>query len=282
MGQEQIFISYRRDDSAGYARALHDALARRFGEERVFIDVEDIGAGQAFAAVIAGAVGRSEVLLVLIGKRWLGERDGAPPRLHEPGDFVRREIEEAIAQGAKLIPVLLDGAVMPAADRLPPSLQALVAHHGVELRGSRWQVDLAGLLDALAAIVDAPAAAPAVPARAAVHGHWHAEVVYPWPNARFDERFEFFGDGSVLRGSASYLRVARGIVDGHVEGDRVRFETRTLEVGASGERRLVHRYDGRVDGDRLHLTMQTERSGEGEVPVHFVAWRQRGDLPAPR
>jgi len=76
MQQPQVFISYRRDDTAGYARAVYDELARHFGPERVFIDVDDIGAGQAFDEVIAHAVGGSKVLLVMIGKRWLGEREG--------------------------------------------------------------------------------------------------------------------------------------------------------------------------------------------------------------
>ncbi|MCW5611912.1 MAG: toll/interleukin-1 receptor domain-containing protein [Rubrivivax sp.] len=316
MGREQVFISYRRDDSAGYARALHDALARRFGAERVFIDVDDIGAGQAFAAVIAGAVGRSELLLVLIGRRWLGERDGAPPRLHEPGDFVRREVEAALARGLHVIPVLLDGAAMPAAAQLPASLQPLAGRHAVELRGEPLGGRPERLLDAVAAIVEAgapgPAASPAagpapepaaaalragaglvllgaaaalvwwarrrgdgaVPARAAVDGLWLAEVVYPWPNARYDERLELVGQGSELRGSASFLTLPRGLVAGRIDGERVQFETRVVEIDGNVERTLVHRYEGRVDGDRLHLTMHTVREGVAGEAVSFVARRQ--------
>ena len=33
-----IFISYRRSDAAGHARALHEYLSGRFGDERVFFD----------------------------------------------------------------------------------------------------------------------------------------------------------------------------------------------------------------------------------------------------
>src|SRR5882672_2571322 len=99
MRTAQIFISYRRDDAAGYARAVYDELARHFGAERVFIDVDDIAAGQAFDEVIRRAVGTSQVLLVLIGKRWLGERDGAPARISEAGDFVRIEVAAALARG---------------------------------------------------------------------------------------------------------------------------------------------------------------------------------------
>ena len=58
-----LFISYRRDDTAGYARALHDLLAREFGAERVFIDVDDIAAGEPFDQAIARAAGGAAVLL---------------------------------------------------------------------------------------------------------------------------------------------------------------------------------------------------------------------------
>ena len=40
MSNGQIFISYRRDDSAGYARALYDRLVQYFSKERVFMDVD--------------------------------------------------------------------------------------------------------------------------------------------------------------------------------------------------------------------------------------------------
>ena len=77
MPAPQIFISYRRDDAAGYARAVGDELARHFGAERVFIDVDDIGAGLAFDDAIRQAVGASRVLLlVMMGKRWQGRARG--------------------------------------------------------------------------------------------------------------------------------------------------------------------------------------------------------------
>ena len=105
--------------SAGYARAVYDELARHFGAERVFIDVDDIRAGQAFTDVIERAVGESEVLLVLIGKRWLGERADGPPRIGDPGDFVALEVAAGLAKGMSVIPLLLDGATMPSAAQLP-------------------------------------------------------------------------------------------------------------------------------------------------------------------
>ena len=124
----QIFISYRRDDTAGYARAVYAELAKQFGAERVFIDVDDIAAGQSFADVIRGAVNSSSAVLVLIGKRWHGEHDGALGRLDDPTDFVRVEVAAALTSGASVIPVLLDGAPMPGENQLPEALRSLASH----------------------------------------------------------------------------------------------------------------------------------------------------------
>ena len=125
MQQPQIFISYRRDDAAGYARAVNDELVRCFGADRVFIDVDDINAGQPFSEVIQRSVGDSAVLLALIGKRWQGERESASPRIFEAGDFVRQEVAAGLAQGLRVIPVLLDGVAMPDPAQLPPELRPL-------------------------------------------------------------------------------------------------------------------------------------------------------------
>ena len=160
MPPPQIFISYRRDDAAGYARAIGDALGREFGPERVFIDVDDIGAGQRFDQVIQQAVGGSRVLLVLIGRRWLGERSGQSARIHDPGDLVQREVAAALAAGMQVMPLLLDGAAMPGAAQLPTSLQALPDVNALAIDNTRFAADLARLLDALRPLIDpAPAMA---------------------------------------------------------------------------------------------------------------------------
>ena len=154
MPTPQIFISYRRDDAAGYARAIGDALGRQFGPERVFIDVDDIAAGQAFDEVIHQAVGGSRVLLVLIGRRWLGERVGQPARIHDSGDLVQREVATALASGMQVIPLLLDGAAMPGPAQLPAALQALAGRNAMAIDNTRFGADLDRLLAALRPLVD--------------------------------------------------------------------------------------------------------------------------------
>ena len=141
----QIFISYRRDDTAGYARAVYGELACEFGAERVFIDVDDIAAGQSFADVIRGAVNSSSVVLVLIGKRWRGDRDGATPRLDDADDFVRTEVAAALSSGAPVIPVLLDGALMPGEAQLPEALRSLASRNAFEVRATAFAADMARL-----------------------------------------------------------------------------------------------------------------------------------------
>ena len=321
MQQPQIFISYRRDDAAGYARAVNDELVRCFGAERVFIDVDDIDAGQPFSEVIRRSVGDSAVLLALIGKRWRGERDGAAPRLFEAADFVRQEVAAGLAKGLRVIPVLLDGVAMPDPAQLPPDLAALAGRNALELDNTRFATDMARLVREVrsalgeeatppaptrttsraawwigAATVVAVAAiggwwssqrspAPVAPsgvepavvaaARAHVDGEWLADVTYDWDNARFSERFTFAGDGGELHGSASFLGVARGILEGRVDGAGVSFLTRTSESSGAGETApaVVHRYRGRVAGDELRFVMQTEGGSSTHLPVEFVARR---------
>ncbi len=320
MQQPQIFISYRRDDAAGYARAINDELVRSFGAERVFIDVDDINAGQPFSEIIQRSVGDSAVLLALIGKRWRGERDGAAPRIFEAGDFVRQEVAAGLAKGLRVIPVLLDGAAMPDPAQLPPDLSALAGRNAIELDNTRFAADIAHLVREVRGALGEQAAAPAVAARTAprttwwiaaavavaviaglwlwqrspapvassrveqapvpaaraqVNGEWQADVTYDWPDARYTERFAFAGEAGELHGSASFLGVARGVLEGRVDAAGLGFVTRTSESSGAGDggATVVHRYRARLAGDELRFVMQTEGGSSAHVAVEFVARR---------
>ncbi|MDP3224546.1 MAG: toll/interleukin-1 receptor domain-containing protein [Rubrivivax sp.] len=314
MPQVQIFISYRRDDSSGYARALATDLARHWGEEKVFIDVDDIGDGQPFADVISQAVGRSEVLLVLIGPRWMGLREGQPPRLHDSDDFVRREVATALDRGMQVIPVLLDGARMPADSDLPTPLQALAGRHALELRHSHYAADLERLLSALRQTLgDGPLSTPlstplpapprragwwllaaaavllptgwwllqaGAPVRPDINGRWQAEVEYDWPNSRYTEQFQFRGEGALLQGTATFLRAPREVLQGRAEGDVLDFITHSIEV-SSGEaqRQKTQRYRARLVANELHVDLQIEGGSPPHAPISFVARRLPAAVP---
>jgi hypothetical protein len=103
MAATGIFISYRRSDLPFAAGRLGDALAREFGADRIFRDIDDIEPGADFTEVLHGALSASAVLLVLIGKDWLHTPGDGGRRLDEPGDWVRREIASALARDSGVV-----------------------------------------------------------------------------------------------------------------------------------------------------------------------------------
>jgi len=117
----EIFLSYRRDDSTSATGRLADALEAHFGDDRVFRDRE-IAAGENFVEAIRRSVESATVVLVVVGPHGLAATDAqGRRRLDDPGDFVRLEIELALAARAAVVPVLVEGATMPSAGDLPAS-----------------------------------------------------------------------------------------------------------------------------------------------------------------
>ena len=145
-----IFISYRREDSAGHAGRLFDRLREHFGKDRVFLDVVGIDAGVDFVEVIDQAVGSCDVLLAVIGREWLTCCDKQNRRrLDDPNDFIRAEVSSALKRNVRVVPVLVEGAGMPPTDALPEDLQRLTRRQAVELRDSRWDADVGALIATL-------------------------------------------------------------------------------------------------------------------------------------
>ena len=158
----RIFVSYRREDAAYPAGWLFDRLVNHFGAGQVFKDVDSIQLGDDFVEQMTAAVGSSAVLLTVIGKRWLtvtGEK--GQRRLDDPADFVRLEIEAAFARGVRVIPVLVDGALMPHVAELPAGLAQLAHRQALELSPNRFGSDTARLLEVLDRTLSGMAAGPA-------------------------------------------------------------------------------------------------------------------------
>jgi len=65
-----IFISYRREDSAGYAGRMHEELEGRLGPDQVFRDADTLRAGQDFEDAIRQRLRHCQTCLVLIGPNW--------------------------------------------------------------------------------------------------------------------------------------------------------------------------------------------------------------------
>jgi TIR domain-containing protein len=143
----RIFLSYRRDDASGHAGRLYDALAAKFGDENVFIDVDTIGPGVDFAEAIGRAVAACDAVIALIGREWLtASNAGGGRRLDDPQDFVRLELEAALEREVTVIPAFVQQAQPPPADRLPASLAPLARRQGAELRDVGWRDDVNRLI----------------------------------------------------------------------------------------------------------------------------------------
>lgn len=138
-----IFISYRRADSAPWARSLYMALEKHFVRKQLFMDVDDIKPGAEFAKVLDEKVAQCDVMLVLIGKGWLeASNERGLRRLDDASDFVRIEIESALKRDIKIVPVLVDGASMPRPADLPDRLAPLSGRQAFILTHTRFGADV--------------------------------------------------------------------------------------------------------------------------------------------
>jgi hypothetical protein len=146
-----LFISYRRDDSSGWAGRLEADLRSRLGTDvQVFMDVDAIPAGEDFARAIDDAVSRSDALVALIGPGWVTAQDAhGRRRLDNPNDLVRIEIETALRRGIRVIPTLVGGASLPSPDVLPETLRDLPKRQAVRLDHETWSLGLNRLVRAL-------------------------------------------------------------------------------------------------------------------------------------
>jgi hypothetical protein len=339
-----VFISYRREDSSGYAGRLFDILSVHFGKENTYMDLDTIKGGDNFATVIEEKISQCDALLAVVGERWLtctGENGNR--RLDMAHDYVRLEIAKALERGVRVIPVLVGGAKLPHQQDLPDDLRPLSLHQAMDLRDAHFHTDADQLMDVLketvpsltsrprkvrsnrfavavssilsvAVIVggilvfwqvkpivhpnsDSAAQQPSAPANgpvpsaqavnpieadkskgynkgsADIKGKWKATVKYDWPGAIYEETFAFEVVGKELSGTASLLKVDHGIFDGTIEGDQVRFMTKSMTTLDNKTYQDAHYYKGTVEGDTIQFSMSTDSSVDSHVPVRFTAKR---------
>lgn len=145
-----IFISYRRDDSSGYAGRLFDQISAHFGADHVFMDVAAIHPGSDFGEVIEKRIANCDALIALIGKNWLTIKDEqGHVRLGKSGDFVSTEIAAALKRNVEVIPVLVGGARMPLEAEMPELLQPLCRRQALEIGDVNFTRDVGDLVEAL-------------------------------------------------------------------------------------------------------------------------------------
>lgn len=146
-----VFISYRRKDSGGYAGRLHEELVRRYGREAVFMDIDSLHGGVEFRQRIHQALDTSNVALILIGEAWAAPTDDERSRrIDREDDPVRQEVAAALKhEEMSVVPVLVEGASLPATSELPEDLSNLRGLHVCQLRNSDWKSDVRRIIHAI-------------------------------------------------------------------------------------------------------------------------------------
>ena len=308
-----VFLSYRREDSAGFAGRLADGLEAEFGAGTVFRDVDDIRPGEDFQKAIDNHLQMVDAVLVMIGPRWLEARIKNERRLDDAADLVRVEVATALASGKPVIPVLVGGAAMPGEGDLPAPLAGLARRQAVVLSDDGWQGDVARLVASLHPLLATKAnsdgksrrlllggaiavvglavtvflfqswrllppkidnSVPAPGRQADIAGRWTATVKYDWGDVH-DEIFEFKYLGQTIHGTASYLTGRLTIEQASLDGEWLRFTTRSHEMlgNDSARKEVVHRYTGRITADSILFNLESSGGYSIHPPLEFVAHR---------
>ena len=131
-----VFLSYRRNDSGGWAGRLRDHLALRYGEDRVWQDVDDLTVGSDYLPQILENIAAADAVLVVMGPHWLDAT--GKTRLADPSDVLRIEIVHALKKKSGVIPTLVGGASMPDRKGLPRPVAPLVKRNGIAIIDADW------------------------------------------------------------------------------------------------------------------------------------------------
>ena len=151
-----IFISYRRSDTPDAVGRIYDRLVVRVWQGAGVQGCGFDSAGAGFSRAperhrrrLRGGAGdhRSEV----DGH----SQRGGPERLDDPDDFVRIELEAALARNVPVVPVLVGHAPMPGTSQLPSTLSSLAFRQSIEVRPDPdFHNDATRLVAALRQIID--------------------------------------------------------------------------------------------------------------------------------
>lgn len=133
----KITISYRRDDSMDITGRIFDRLTSRYGRETVFRDIDSIPPGLDFREHIQASIEDSDVLMVVVGPRWMGGSRHGHPRIHAETDYVRIEVEAALNRHIPVIPLLVGGADMPQPSQLPENILEFAYRNAVQIASGR-------------------------------------------------------------------------------------------------------------------------------------------------
>lgn len=265
-----VFISYRRDDSAPYAGRICDRISSAVGSDHVFMDVQDIAPGADFTEAVDQTVGRCEALVAVIGPRWLELLRERSNTL----DFVEREIAVALRRGIAVIPVLVGGSRMPSEHELPPELAALARRQAVAVRDESFDADLQRVIQGLngrrtstkkiiwgiiaAGILIAVTGAAILlwnaRREASIEGQWTARMQREGQRP-YTIRLRFVISGRDLTGSVEYPTGSGAIQGGTFENDRIAFFTKHIPQFEDEPATIT--FSGEVQGREIELTATT-------------------------
>jgi hypothetical protein len=119
----KIILSYRRADSDAIAGRIRDKLVSHYGANSVFMDIDNIPFGLDFREHVKAALLENDILIAVIGPKWVGSDGNNRIRISEETDPVRIEVETALKRDIPVVPVLVGGAAMPAPAELPDGLR---------------------------------------------------------------------------------------------------------------------------------------------------------------
>lgn len=264
-----VFISYRREDSAAYAGRICDRIENAFGSQHVFMDVEDIAPGSDFTEAIEKTVGGCDVLLAVIGPRWLELLRSR----HGERDFVGYEIVAALKRGVTVIPVLVGGAAMPAEKDLPEELAPLARRQAISIRDSGFDQDAGDLVRSVQratgggrkgkrlvltvvaagiviAIVGSAVLLMKSREQASLSGTWIARMQRAGRRP-YNVRFVWIQSGATLTGGAEYPTGSARIEGGTVSEGRLKFYTQHTPQFESQPARID--FTGQVRGREVDL-----------------------------
>jgi uncharacterized membrane protein HdeD (DUF308 family) len=146
-----IIISYRREDTELMVGRICDRLRDHFGRDSVMMDIDSIPYGLDFRKHIKEALKRCDVMLAVMGPRWTAVSEDGRSRLADETDWIRIEIEAALAKDIPVIPVLVNGAAMPRPKDLPETMQDLAFRQAAPLDMRR---DFHAHMDRLIGVMD--------------------------------------------------------------------------------------------------------------------------------
>ena len=93
----KIVLSYRREDTKWIAPRIFERLVDHYGKGSVFIDIDSMPFGVDFREHIEETVRNCSALLAIIGPNWVGKDAAGASCISNQNDWVRLEIESALA-----------------------------------------------------------------------------------------------------------------------------------------------------------------------------------------